>query len=257
MIHLYPIGGLGNMMFQIAALHAFAKDNSTQLSLLKIDQRINELLNDKRWAVPHANDLRMFFSKFHQSQSAAKYLACDWGYNKLIFQDETQYEGYFQSEKYFKHHRSEILDIFKIDDTLKQELDNKYQHLYDRCVIHVRRGDYLHQPNNHPVMGVEYYNKAFEMMGDVKYVLFTQDTEWCHQNFQNIEYETVCEKDYCEIYLMSRMQNFIICNSTFSWWGAFLGEKENSKIIAPKIWFGPNLSHLDDKDIVPERWIKI
>ena len=51
---------------------------------------------------------------------------------------------------------------------------------------------------------------------------------------------------------MSQCKDFIIANSTFSWWGAWLANK--GKVIAPKKWFGPNNSHLNIKDLYPEHW---
>ena len=57
---------------------------------------------------------------------------------------------------------------------------------------------------------------------------------------------------YIDLYLMSQCDDFIIANSTFSWWGAWLANR--GKVIAPKKWFGPNNSHLNTKDLYPEHW---
>ena len=36
---------------------------------------------------------------------------------------------------------------------------------------------------------------------------------------------------------MAKYDHFIISNSSYSWWASYLGEKENSKIKAPKYWY--------------------
>ena len=50
---------------------------------------------------------------------------------------------------------------------------------------------------------------------------------------------------------------FNSCNSSFGWWGAWLGELQDplkhKTIVAPKNWFGPAHNY-DSKDIIPERW---
>jgi len=61
------------------------------------------------------------------------------------------------------------------------------------------------------------------------------------------------------LYHMSLCKNNIICNSTFGWWGAWLGEsKANNKIVtAPEIWLGPGHTTYNPKDIIPNRWLKL
>jgi len=60
---------------------------------------------------------------------------------------------------------------------------------------------------------------------------------------------------------MSLCSKHIICNSTFGWWGAWLGEMafpdKERIIVAPNLWFGPAHAKYNSKDIIPERWIKI
>ena len=62
--------------------------------------------------------------------------------------------------------------------------------------------------------------------------------------------------DIEDLWLMSLCSHNIIANSSFSWWGAWLNENKNKKVIAPNKWFGENTG-LNDSDIIPEKWIKI
>ena len=56
---------------------------------------------------------------------------------------------------------------------------------------------------------------------------------------------------------MSLCSHAIVANSTLSWWGAWLIENKNKKIIAPKMWFGSAYADKDTKDLIPEKWILI
>ncbi len=59
------------------------------------------------------------------------------------------------------------------------------------------------------------------------------------------------------MYLMSLCENFIIANSSFSWWGAWLSSYKNKKVIAPKQWFANKIKNSQTKDLIPTSWIKI
>jgi len=56
---------------------------------------------------------------------------------------------------------------------------------------------------------------------------------------------------------MSMCDNNIIANSSFSWWGAWLNQNSNKKVIAPKKWFGPAKGNIITKDIYAEKWLVI
>jgi hypothetical protein len=61
----------------------------------------------------------------------------------------------------------------------------------------------------------------------------------------------------CEaLWLLSLCDHFIISNSTFSWWGAWLSRSDNKIVISPSTWFGPDVAE-DSKDIWCDSWIKI
>jgi hypothetical protein len=57
--------------------------------------------------------------------------------------------------------------------------------------------------------------------------------------------------------MMAGCDHNIIANSSFSWWGSYLGDQEKRTVVAPSVWFGSGNTHLDTKDIYREKWIII
>ncbi len=129
------------------------------------------------------------------------------------------------------------------------------------CSIHVRRGDYLNSPNHHPVQNMNYYMKAIKQMPkDSIFLIFSDDISWCKANFPDVPEKFIFVEgnaDYEDLLLMSLCKNNIMCNSTFSWWGAWLNKNPNKKVIAPSVWFGPAYANHNTEDLYCEGWIKI
>jgi hypothetical protein len=175
-------------------------------------------------------------------------------------------DGFWISEKYFK----DITPVIRKDFSLKKKMSvtavglaNQISHS-NSVSIHVRRRDYVTNPNTkqyHGVCDLNYYRKAIRRM--TKHVsapyffIFSDDINWAKQNLR-IEYPTVFVdhfgSDTEELILMSLCKHNIIANSSFSWWGAWLNKNPNKIVIAPKKWFR---AKIDDSDIVPIGWIRI
>jgi hypothetical protein len=175
--------------------------------------------------------------------------------------DNSYLDGYWQSEKYFKENELIIREELNIPYKLKTNLIDKHPFLKeDTLSIHVRRGDYLHLHNYHPVQRVEYYKNAYDLIGvkNINVVVVSDDIQWCKDNlnFENIHF-IENESNISDLYLMSLCKYNIISNSTFSWWGAWLNENSNKKVIIPSVWFGPTLSSLPSDDIYCENWIRL
>ena len=167
--------------------------------------------------------------------------------------------GYFQSEKYFKQNKENILDLFYIDDADIHFLHNKYKHIdfKNTVSIHVRRGDYLNFSDIHPICEREYYEKAMQLFPNKNFIFVSQDDEWVKSNFKgkNIFYSEN-NNEILDLTIQTICSDNIIANSTFSWWAAYLNKNKNKKIVAPSQWFGKN-SGLYQNDIVPMNWERI
>ena len=159
--------------------------------------------------------------------------------------------GYFQSELYFKHCAEEI----------KNALTPKYKGKFEGYTgIHVRRTDYLTHIGCYNILRREnYYNRAMEILSSDKYMIFSDDLEWCKSEFVGDQFHFSEERDPVkDLGNFISCSNHIIANSSFSWWGAWLSPYKDKKVIAPRNWFGPKLAPTHNtKDLLPPNWIVI
>jgi hypothetical protein len=265
MVYCNLKGGLGNILFQIAAAKSISIDMGLDCSFPNLIEQIDRLNYD----YVHNPNLRHAFEyidflqnlKTEAPSTTLKTYHYPFQYiNYEIIENDFFIDGFFQSEKYFKHNRQAILEYFcdfSIYDTI---INKKYTFIRNiKCTgIHVRRGDYLKYPNHHPVQTLEYYLSGIEALKDKTelFLIFSDDIEWCKDNMKIKNAVFIeNEKDYIEMYLMSLCKHNIISNSSFSWWGAWLNKNEDKIVIGPKIWFGNNIKY-ETSDIIPEDWIK-
>jgi hypothetical protein len=251
-------GGLGNFLFQIATAYAYSKKFNKELSLSKEEA----VVVHKNIDTYKDNVLKSIkFSNFINPQIQHEEVGFHYSELPNYSDKNVLLRGYFQSEKYFKEYESEIRKLFtsyeiEIDENLKNILSNE-----NTCSIHVRRGDFLKHPNHHPVQNMNYFLKAIKQMSkDSIFLVFSDDIQWCKENFPDIpEKFKFIEgmEDYEDLFIMSKCKNNIICNSTFSWWGAWLNNNSNKIVVAPSKWFGDAYASYDTSDLYCNGWIKI
>lgn len=270
MIHFTLRGGLGNMMFQVAALNSIALKNNTKCSFHNLDEQLNYInqfrhVNVKLEDATKYKKLNFFKDALTNPVPAnIKTYTYPFHYEEIkIGEGDVGLDGFFQSEKYFKEHKNFIKELFKPTDEVVNIIKEKYSDILNQRTtsIHVRLGDYLNHPNHHPVQSLKYYNKAIELTKNHtdKYIVFSDNIGWCKDVFKGDEFifRDNDEKDYVELYLMSMCDNNIICNSSFSWWGAWLNNNEDKIVVGPKKWFGVAYSTWNTNDVLPKEWIKI
>ena len=180
-------------------------------------------------------------------------------------------EGYWQSEKYFIQIRSLLLKEINIDDSklsiTMRSLKSRILNLENSVSIHVRRGDYISNTLTsefHGSCDLNYYKNAMNVIEQSIetpiYFVFSDDKSYVKEMFENNENIIVVEGisfDYEELLLMSYCKHHIIANSSFSWWGAWLNQNSNKKVIAPSRWFLNNEMQELSRDLIPLNWIKI
>ena len=167
--------------------------------------------------------------------------------------------GFFQTEKYFKHIEDEVREDLSFKDEIVETCEDIMGQFDNPISLHVRRGDFIHNSSRHPVLHANYYKKALEMFDDDRQVIiFTNDVEWCkeHPLFEDDRF-AVAEggNQFYDMCLMSMCSDFITANSSFSWWGAWLGNK--GKVVCPSGWFGPDLKDNNTEDLFCEDWVVV
>jgi hypothetical protein len=258
-INLGKNGRLGNQMFQIASTIGVALKN-------KIDYYFPD------WVCHESKvEYHKFFSKklptLNFNNQIINIFETQFNYKDIKINDHNKIyslNGYFQSEKYFKEYENTIRSYFTPIEEIQLEVDLKYgKILKNSCSIHIRRGDYLGQMSHHPIQLLEYYHKGVEKIygkniDNINFLIFSDDIDWCKKNIilPNIHF-IENNINIIDMFLMSKCENNIIANSSFSWWGAWLNKNKNKKIIAPKKWFGESLSHHNTDDIIPKEWVVI
>ncbi|MCR4990912.1 MAG: alpha-1,2-fucosyltransferase [Lachnospiraceae bacterium] len=200
---------------------------------------------------------------------------------EVLSKDNVYITGYFQSEKYFSDIKDEVIRSFSFTDEVKkeaEELIKKYDlglsgdvgdSLLEKnsVSIHIRRGDYLDNPEAYGnICTDDYYKRAVryikERVDDPVFLLFSNDPEWTADWTSGIfeaddRYvvirETTEETGYIDMYLMSRCAHNIIANSSFSWWGAYLNPTPKKIVIAPSKWVNDH----ETPDIYTSQMVRI
>lgn len=288
------MGGLGNQMFQYAAARALALDKNTWVyldpSFLHEDSRgrwtqrgyelgvfnihykfersgrinflrrlnhnsyLKRMSDSNWWFLPYRN----FYQPDHRYHPEIR-----------EYPKNTYLHGYFQSEKYFIHHETQIRKDFEFLEPAKDrnaELLDKIRSSVS-VSVHVRRGDYVTLAAAsafHGLMGIEYYKAGVELIASKcnsppSFFVFSDDPEWARANLQ-FPGETAYvdwnsgKSGFEDMRLMSNCKHHIIANSSFSWWGAWLNPSKDKIVVAPKQWFTDGSAQ---DDIIPGSWLKL
>ena len=285
MVSFYSQGGLGNQLFQYAAAREVASKRNAELYVdlswyknlpLGVTPRkfdLFDLFSDLREIPNHARRplglLRSRLGRILGRISTHKLIresSFDYSHQLEQASGSSHLVGYWQSEKYFTD----------ISETLRNEIvcqSSKfcspdllgYTNLPDTVSIHVRRGDYVTNSRaaaHHGTCGPKYYENAINLISGQtptqNYIVFSDEIDWAKENLRLPEAtiyinSTPQTPPIRDMILMSQCKHNIIANSSFSWWGAWLG-KPDRIVVAPRVWF---TSDRETPDLIPKKWIKL
>ncbi|MCI8344420.1 MAG: alpha-1,2-fucosyltransferase [Clostridia bacterium] len=187
-------------------------------------------------------------------------------YNIEIKKKDGIIHGGFQSEKFFLKHADKIKEELKV----KKEVAEKNKKIYEEIknsnsvAVHIRRGDYLNPKFKHlNICNEEYYRKGIEYFMNLdknfKFFVFSnnhEEVQWIKENYLFLPKGTIFvdndNMDYEDLQLMYNCKNFVISNSTFSWWAQYLSNNAEKIVIAPGIWNKDLIN--ESKEIYQENW---
>ena len=255
-------GRLGNQLFQYAFIYASARKLGVMFYL---DQSVHPFLLDKYFEVEpppyHWLHKRIFsipgyknLFSYHLKNAFYTMLKRSHGLKTLNFSstvapgqelkklsDGALYNGFFQSSQYWETHAADIARLFTIQPRYKQQYELITKDLpQDKTliVIHIRRGDYLNHNFNLPD---SYYHNAIKALDIANpfYIFISDDPEHVRAEFAYLTNKYVSDNnEIVDLQLLQHADVCILSNSSFSWWGAWLNNKPEKIVYAPKNWFG-------------------
>jgi hypothetical protein len=180
----------------------------------------------------------------------------------------TYLDGYWQSYKYFMDISEDLYRRFRPSRTIPAEI-NRWKttiQKHNAIGIHIRRGDYLTDPDAKELLGAldaNYYQRGArhftQCLADAHCYVFSDDREWARNElklpvpFTVVDHEQ--EHPFWDMWLMSQCNALVIANSSFSWWAAWLSRLPGERIVAPQRWL--NSPSMDNQDLVPPTWTRM
>lgn len=285
-------GGLGNQLFSYAAALRLSIVNNSKLLIDNVSGFTNDIKYKRSYQLHHFCITSKVASKSDRLEPFSrirryiiKRINSNLSYNNKIYhlQNGLDFdsrlltlrnnknlflEGYWQSEDYFIDFSDVIRSEFKIIPPT-DDLNNYYFRMIKSCksvAIHVRffnKSDSVKSKN----VAVEYYYKSISYLeskfDNLHYFVFSDMPEFAQtiltlpkSRSTFISHNTSDDNNYADLYLMSQCDHFIIANSTFSWWGAWLSENVGKIVIAPNIYIADGEGAWGFNGLIPKKWVK-
>jgi len=257
------MGRLCNQMFQYAALKGIARKTGVDCCIPHYTQAVDDGIgNMLRTELFDSFDLDVkigLLNNGHAPVVNERHFHFDEELFKMC-PDHVDLRGYFQTEKYFKHIEKEIRSDFTFKDEILNPCKEMIESVENPIALHVRRGDYIKNAENHFNLPSAYYEAALSKFdADRNVIVFSDDPVWCHDEGTFADDRFIIsenEDNRVDLCLMSLCNDFIIANSSYSWWGAWLSANKDKTVIAPAQWFGKTGYTKDHntKDLIPNDW---
>jgi len=237
-------GRMGNFLFQAAAAMGYAWKHGLEFTLPNRTTNpkgnpiyLQHLVNTD-WS-PSLPEIKLTEGVFYYQELPFREI---WRRQNIVL------DGYWQTEKYFKEFRDRIIAAFGFP----------WRPLPGFVSVHVRRGDYLMLTQKHPLVSKEWIDAAMRVFPGYHFIFFSDDIPWCRATYGMRKDVTISKgtDEVADLTYMATCEHHICSASTYSWWGAWLNQNPNKRIIMPKQWFMPGRPE-DTRDIVPLEWERL
>lgn len=291
------MGGLGNQLFIYAAARRLALTNGTDLALDHITGFSYDSAYQRHYQLDHFSipcrkatpaerlepftRIRRYLNRklnhrlpFEQRRYLVQE-AIDFDARLLTFKPQgTVYlEGYWQSEDYFKDVEPQIRDDLRIHpptDAVNQQMAECIR-AANAVAVHVRFFDAPTKSaqgvgkNNAPG---DYYQRAIKLMEErvpnAHYYIFSDQPQAARARIPLpndratlVNHNHGEAMAYADLWLMSQCRHFVIANSTFSWWGAWLAKYRKKIVMAPGFKKREGVMLWGFRGLLPDRWVKL
>lgn len=286
-------GGLGNQLFCYAAARRLALVNNAELAIDHVSGFVRDRQYQRRYeldcfSIPARKATRCErlepFERYRRGLKKWYWRRKPFNHRKYLEQEEVEYDerimhfkvagvfymdGYWQSEGYFK----DIEGTIRSDLRIRNIIDSNVQTMAERIrrcqavAVHVR---YFDAPGSNGVHNVasDYYARAIERMEreveNAHYFLFSDHPEVAKTIIPVQSNRITCvsqignqENTYNDLWLMTLCRHFIMANSTFSWWGAWLGDCVNKIVVAPAFVKSGGICAWGFKGLIPDNWTTV
>ncbi len=278
-------GGFGNQLHQLANGVCFCKEMETELFVdtsyykKKIPNFDTKRNYDLDYLVNKPAEKNLLFTNF-----ALLYLVKKVKFVKVFFETVLKIQFLFHATsplnkkcntfifvyvsgnlQLYENHYLSLVELFSIKNKIATKAKlylNEYVR-FETVVVHIRRTDYLNSNSIHHVLDLDYFLKGIEILkkniSTPFFFFISDDIKWVKDNFDfkdNSNFKIIESNDpFFDFSLLKIAKHAIISNSTFSWWGAFLNENLNKKVVAPIKWLKIDNDNIDDRYDV--KWYKL
>jgi hypothetical protein len=289
-------GGLGNQLFTYAAAYRLAKVNKAELVIddssgfendhtykrkYELDQfkisarkagffeKLRPFNRITRRLIRKVNSYLPFDNRFYVAQETIHF---DNRLLELRFKKTLFLEGLWQSESYFADVADEIRGLFTFRNTANFGPSDLLQIIEktQSVAIHFRffesdtsvDGSAYNVDNNYYWRAI---NLVLSKLPDAHFFLFSDRADLFKKKFdaENLKITIVSDANtpdataHNDFYLMSRCKHFILANSTFGWWAAWLATNTEKIITVPNVYSDTGTCGWGFEGLIPDQWIKL